>query len=125
VLQRLDHLVLTARDRDRRVDVRTRGLGLTLETFGSGRLALRPGSQKINLHEAGRELEPRARVPAPGALDPCFLAAVPLAEVIRRLGAAGVAIEVGPIRRTGAVSAIRSVWVRDPDSNLIEIGEPA
>ena len=82
------------------------------------------GSQKINLHVKGREFEPKAQLPTPGALDLCFMASVPLDQVIARLREAGVAIVEGPVLRTGAVSKIRSVYVRDPDLNLIEISEP-
>jgi catechol 2,3-dioxygenase-like lactoylglutathione lyase family enzyme len=123
VIQRLDHLVLTTRYRDRSIDFYTRVLGMRLETFGQGRLAFRFGDQKINLHEAGREFEPKAERPTPGALDLCFLAREPLAAVVRRLEAAGIPIEVGPVPRTGATGPIRSVYVRDPDGNLIEIAE--
>jgi catechol 2,3-dioxygenase-like lactoylglutathione lyase family enzyme len=83
------------------------------------------GAQKINLHVKGREFEPKAHTPVPGALDLCFIAAVPLAEVIARLQAAGVPIIEGPVLRTGATGKVRSVYLRDPDLNLIEISEPA
>jgi catechol 2,3-dioxygenase-like lactoylglutathione lyase family enzyme len=89
------------------------------------RLALKFGKQKINLHEWGREFTPRAHVAAPGTLDLCFIASVPLEQVIAKLKAAGVPILEGPVMKTGAVSKIRSVYVRDPDLNLIEISEPA
>jgi catechol 2,3-dioxygenase-like lactoylglutathione lyase family enzyme len=124
MIDHLDHLVLTTRDRDRCVDFYTRVLGMRLETFGQGRLAFRFGDQKLNLHEAGREFEPKAARPTPGALDLCFLASEPLDAVIQRLQAAGVVIEVGPVGRTGATGPIRSVYIRDPDDNLIEIAEP-
>jgi catechol 2,3-dioxygenase-like lactoylglutathione lyase family enzyme len=123
MIRGLDHLVLTTRDRDRAIDFYTRVLGMRLETFGAGRVALRFGDQKINLHEAGREFEPKAARPTPGALDLCFLTTEGLEAVIRRLREAGVAIEVGPVARTGATGPIRSVYVRDPDGNLIEIAE--
>jgi catechol 2,3-dioxygenase-like lactoylglutathione lyase family enzyme len=123
MIDHLDHLVLTTRDRDRCVDFYTRVLDMRLETFGQGRMAFRFGDQKINLHEAGREFEPKADRPTPGALDLCFLATEPLDAVIRHLRAAGVTIEVGPVPRTGATEPIRSVYVRDPDGNLIEIAE--
>jgi catechol 2,3-dioxygenase-like lactoylglutathione lyase family enzyme len=89
------------------------------------RLALKFGGQKINLHEWGREFAPRAHVAVPGSLDLCFIAAVPLDEVIRRLNALNVKIIEGPVPKTGAVSKLRSVYVRDPDLNLVEIAEPA
>jgi len=106
VIQRLDHLVLTTRYLERCVDFYTRVLGMRLETFGDGRLSFRFGDQKINLHEAGREFEPKAERPTPGALDLCFLALEPLDVVIRRLETAGVPIELGPVPRTGATGPI-------------------
>ena len=119
----LDHLVLTTRHHERCVNFYTRVLGMRLETFGQGRIAFRFGDQKINLHEAGREFESKAERPTPGALDLCFIAQEPLDAVVRRLEESGVLIEVGPLRRTGATGPIRSVYVRDPDGNLIEIAE--
>jgi catechol 2,3-dioxygenase-like lactoylglutathione lyase family enzyme len=124
LITRLDHIVLTTRHRERCVDFYTRVLGMRLETFGEGRVAFRFGDQKINLHEAGREFEPKATWPTPGALDLCFLADESLDAVIRRLEEAGVLIELGPVPRTGATGPIRSVYVRDPDGNLVEIAEP-
>jgi catechol 2,3-dioxygenase-like lactoylglutathione lyase family enzyme len=124
VIGHLDHLVLTTRDLDACVDFYTRVLGMGLETFGAGRRALRFGNQKINLHVAGKEFEPKADRPTPGALDLCFICDRPLDEVIARLGALGVPIIEGPGPRTGATGPIRSVYVRDPDRNLIELSEP-
>jgi catechol 2,3-dioxygenase-like lactoylglutathione lyase family enzyme len=108
----------------------TQALGLRLETFTGGtppveRKAFVFGAQKINLHVKGREFEPKAHTPVPGALDLCFIAAVPLAEVIARLQVAGVPIIEGPVLRNGATGKVRSVVVRDPDLNLIEISEPS
>jgi catechol 2,3-dioxygenase-like lactoylglutathione lyase family enzyme len=123
VIDRLDHLVLTTTHLDRCVDFYTRVLGMTLETFGAGRKALRFGRQKINLHEVGKEFEPKAERPTPGALDLCFIADRPLDDVIARLDALGASIIEGPVRRTGATGPIRSVYLRDPDENLIEISE--
>jgi len=124
-LSHLDHLVLTVRDIARTCDFYREALGMTVETFAPGRIALRFGSQKINLHEYGREFEPKAHTPVPGALDLCFIAAVPLEEIVTRLEAAQVTIVEGPVLRTGATSKIRSVYVRDPDLNLVELSEPA
>jgi len=121
MIDHLDHLVLTTRDLDACVDFYTRVLGMTRETFGAGRIAVRFGNQKINLHVQGKEIDPKADVPTPGSLDLCFVATIPLAEVERRLRAHGVAIVEGPVTRTGAVGPIRSVYVRDPDRNLVEI----
>lgn len=117
----LDHLVLTVADIEATVAFYCDVLGMERVTFGQGRTALSFGSQKINLHQQGREFEPKALAPTPGSADLCFVAAVPLDQVVARLNAAGVAIEEGPVARTGAVGPITSVYVRDPDRNLIEI----
>ena len=125
MIDHLDHLVLTTADEEACVRFYVDALGMTLETFGAGRKAFRFGNQKINLHVKGHEFEPKADVPTPGSLDLCFIASVPLEAVIERLGEKGVAIIEGPVMRTGATSRIRSVYVRDPDLNLIEISELA
>ena len=117
----IDHVVLTTRDEDACVRFYTEVLGMRLVRFGEGRRAFAFGAQKINLHVAGRELEPRAHLPVPGSQDWCLLADRPLEEVVARLAAHGVPIEAGPGPRTGARGPIRSVYVRDPDLNLIEI----
>ena len=124
MIDRIDHIVLTTRDLPGCIRFYTEVLGMRLETFQTPieqRRALKFGQQKINLHEWGREFEPRAHVAAPGTLDLCFIAALPLDDVIRRLDAAGVEIIDGPVMKTGAVSKLQSVYVRDPDLNLIEI----
>ena len=123
MIDRLDHLVLTTAHERACVDFYVDVLGMTLETFGAGRKALRFGTQKINLHVRGSEFEPKANVPTPGSLDLCFIADLPLDAVIARLQARRVPIVEGPVLRTGAVSRLRSVYVRDPDLNLIEISE--
>ncbi|AOB30953.1 lactoylglutathione lyase [Bordetella sp. H567] len=123
MIDHLDHLVLTTTDEAACVRFYVDILGMRLETFGEGRKAFVFGNQKINLHLKGREFEPKAHLPVPGALDLCFIAAVPLDQVIARLREHQVAIEQGPVMRTGATSRIRSVYVRDPDLNLIEISE--
>ena len=130
MIDHLDHLVLTTSRRDACIDFYTRVLGMQLETFIAGtppaeRLALKFGNQKINLHVQGAEFEPKAHLPVPGALDICFIAAVPLQAVIERLKQHACPIVEGPVLRTGATQKIRSVYVRDPDHNLIEISEPA
>jgi catechol 2,3-dioxygenase-like lactoylglutathione lyase family enzyme len=130
MIDHLDHLVLTTADEAACIDFYTRVLGMTLENFSGGtppiaRKAFSFGSQKINLHLQGREFEPKAHAPMPGALDLCFIAKVPLDDVIRGLEAANWPIELGPVMRTGATARIRSVYVRDPDRNLIEISELA
>ena len=130
MINHLDHLVLTTFDEAACLDFYVRVLGMTLESLVGGtpplqRKALKFGQQKINLHVRGRELEPKAHVPVPGALDLCFIASVPLQEVMARLHAASWPILEGPVMRTGATQKIRSVYVRDPDLNLIEISELA
>ena len=125
MIDHLDHIVLTTARTRECIDFYTRVLGMTLERFGEGRMALKFGAQKINLHEKGREFEPKATTPVPGALDLCFIASLPLAEVIARLAAAGIPLVEGPVMKTGACYPIRSVYVRDPDGNLIEIAERA
>ena len=124
MIDHLDHLVLTTAHEQACIDFYVDVLGMTLETFGAGRRALRFGSQKINLHVQGREFEPKANTPTPGSLDLCFIAALPLDAVIARLQSLRVPIVEGPVLRTGAVSRLRSVYVRDPDLNLIEISQP-
>lgn len=125
MIKSLDHLVLTTRDAEKCIDFYTRVLGMKLETFGEGRRALRFGEQKINLHDQSTVTDGYAAYPTPGSLDICFLADRPLDEVIAKLRAAEIPIELGPVQRTGARFALRSVYVRDPDRNLIEISEPA
>jgi catechol 2,3-dioxygenase-like lactoylglutathione lyase family enzyme len=128
MIDHVDHIVLTTRDREACIRFYCGVLGMKLEKFRTPteeRLALKFGNQKINLHEWGREFEPRAHVAVPGSLDLCFIAAVPLDQVIRKLNELNVRIIEGPVAKTGAVSKLRSVYVRDPDLNLVEISEPA
>ena len=128
MIDHIDHIVLTTRDLQGCIRFYSEVLGMQLEKFQTPteqRLALKFGNQKINLHEWGREFTPRAHVAAPGTLDLCFIAAAPLEQVIAKLKAAQVPILEGPVMKTGAVSRIRSVYVRDPDLNLVEISEPA
>jgi catechol 2,3-dioxygenase-like lactoylglutathione lyase family enzyme len=123
LIDHLDHLVLTCVDVEATTHFYTQVMQMRLETFGGGRVAFRFGNQKINLHVRGKEFEPKAHVPVPGALDLCFIASVPLDDVIAHLDACGWPIVEGPVERTGATQKIRSVYVRDPDLNLIEISE--
>ena len=128
MIDHLDHLVLTTAKEAECIDFYTRVLGMKLEAFIGGtppveRKAFKFGAQKINLHIKGKEFEPKANTPTPGALDLCFLADRPLTEVIRRLEKEAWPIIEGPIVRTGATAKINSVYVRDPDQNLIEISE--
>ena len=117
----LDHLVLTVADIDRTVDFYTRVLGMRAVTFGAGRRALHFGDNKINLHQAGREFEPKAARPTPGSDDLCLVSTTPIDAVVRHLEQAGVVIEEGPVPRTGARGPMTSVYFRDPDDNLIEV----
>jgi catechol 2,3-dioxygenase-like lactoylglutathione lyase family enzyme len=123
MIDHLDHIVLTTAHTRECIDFYARVLGMRFERFGESRMALKFGTQKINLHEKGKEFEPRAAVALPGTLDICLIAAVPLEEVIARLKAARVPIVEGPVMKTGACYPIRSVYVRDPDGNLVEISE--
>ena len=121
MIDHLDHLVLTTIDFKRCVDFYTRVLGMTLETFGQGRSALKFGNQKINIHERGREFEPKAHLPVPGALDLCFIVDRPLEQVIAHVQACNWPIVEGPVARTGATGKLMSIYLRDPDLNLIEL----
>jgi catechol 2,3-dioxygenase-like lactoylglutathione lyase family enzyme len=124
MIDHIDHIVLTTRDKEGCIRFYTEVLGMQLERFRTPteeRLALKFGNQKINLHEWGKEFTPRAHVAAPGTLDLCFIAAVPLEEVVNRLAQMRVPVLEGPVRKTGAMGPIRSVYVRDPDLNLVEI----
>ena len=120
-IDRIDHLVLTVEDVERTVAFYVDVLGMTEVTFGSGRKALTFGSSKINLHQRGREFEPKAANPTPGSADLCLIADDPLDVVAADLAASGVVIEEGPVERTGAQGPITSIYVRDPDRNLIEL----
>jgi catechol 2,3-dioxygenase-like lactoylglutathione lyase family enzyme len=120
-IERIDHLVLTVADVDRTVDFYARVLGMEPVTFGAGRRALRFGHHKLNLHQAGREPEPKARRPTPGLADLCLVTTTPLDRVMDHLRAHGVPVEEGPVARTGATGPITSVYFRDPDGNLVEV----
>jgi len=120
-IDRVDHFVLTVRSVAATCEFYTRALGMEVVTFGAGRKALAFGAQKINLHEAGREFEPKAQRPTPGSGDFCLIAAVPLASVVAHLAACGIDILEGPVARTGARGPMTSVYFRDPDMNLVEV----
>jgi catechol 2,3-dioxygenase-like lactoylglutathione lyase family enzyme len=124
VIDHVDHIVLTTRDKAACIRFYTEILGMKLVSFRTPteeRLAFTFGSQKINLHEWGHEFEPRAHVAVPGSLDLCFIAAVPLESVMSTLQKHRIRIIEGPVKKTGAVGPIRSIYVRDPDLNLVEI----
>ena len=130
MIDHLDHLVLTTANETACIDFYTRIMGMSLERFVGGtppvtRKAFKYGHQKINLHVKGKEFDPKAHLPVPGSLDLCFIASVPLEQVIAKLNAEAWPILEGPVMRTGATQKIRSVYVRDPDLNLIEISELA
>ena len=124
MIKDFDHVVLTTADLDKCLDFYTRVLGMQVERFGAGRIALRFGDRKFNVHPPGFDAGIKAHKPTPGSLDLCFLADQPLAEVIAQMKTCNIPIEAGPDKRTGARFALRSVYVRDPDYNLIEISEP-
>jgi catechol 2,3-dioxygenase-like lactoylglutathione lyase family enzyme len=121
-IRSLDHIVLTCADPEATVAFYER-VGMQREEFGGGRLALRFGDQKLNLHQAGAEFQPHATTPLPGTGDLCLLVDGPIEAVVEHLGEVGIAIEEGPVDRTGAVGPLRSVYVRDPDGNLVEFAE--
>jgi catechol 2,3-dioxygenase-like lactoylglutathione lyase family enzyme len=128
MIDHLDHLVLTTAKEVECVDFYTRVLGMKLESFIGGtppveRKAFKFGNQKINLHIKGKEFEPKADLPTPGSLDLCFIADRPLERVVEKLKSESWPIIEGPVVRTGATQKINSVYVRDPDQNLIEISE--
>ena len=120
-IDRIDHVVLTVFDLERTCDFYAKVLGMKVVTFGEGRTALEFGRQKLNLHLFGKEFEPKALKPVPGSIDLCFITETPLAEVEAHVRAQGVKIVQGPLPKTGATGAMSSIYVRDPDGNLLEI----
>jgi catechol 2,3-dioxygenase-like lactoylglutathione lyase family enzyme len=117
----LDHLVLTVRDIHRTADFYSRVLGMEVITFGEGRVALRFGQQKINLHQFGQEFEPHACAPTPGSADLCFTTQTSLEQVIKHCHHLNVEIIAGPVERAGAIAPLKSIYFRDPDLNLVEV----
>jgi catechol 2,3-dioxygenase-like lactoylglutathione lyase family enzyme len=124
VIDHLDHLVLTVHDVSATCDFYSRILGMEIITFGEGRKALRFGSQKINLHQVGTEFEPKAQQPTPGSADLCFIVQTPLESITAALHEKGIALESDIVERSGATSKIRSIYLRDPDGNLLELSNP-
>lgn len=120
-IDRIDHVVMTVRSADATCAFYERVLGMQPVTFAGGRRALAFGRQKFNLHEAGREFEPKAHFAAPGTLDICLVTTTPLPQVIEHLARCNVTIIEGPVAKTGATGPLRSVYFRDPDQNLIEV----
>ncbi|HET9973079.1 MAG TPA: VOC family protein [Streptosporangiaceae bacterium] len=121
VISGLDHLVLTVTDLDQTAGFYQRVLGMRPVTFGAGRRALEFGTSKINLHQAGQEITPHAACPVPGSADLCLLTTTPPGQVLAHLGAQHVPVEDGPVPRTGAQGPVTSIYIRDPDGNLVEI----
>lgn len=121
VINRIDHVVLTVADIGATCAFYSRVLGMEVSVFGEGRTALSFGRQKFNLHEKGREFEPKAAHATAGSADFCLITEMPLSDVVVHLNALGIPIEVGPVEKTGATGPIRSVYIRDPDGNLVEI----
>jgi len=120
-ISRLDHLVLTVQSIEATVQFYSDVLGMEKETFGRGRTALNFGRQKINLHQAGSEFEPKAAKPTPGSADLCFITEMPLNQAMEHVRRDGILIIDGPVTRKGAKGPITSFYIRDPDQNLIEI----
>lgn len=120
-IESLDHLVLTVSSIEKTCHFYSATLGMEVEKFGEGRTALKFGDQKINLHEAGKEFEPKAAWPTAGSGDICLICQTPIAEVVAHCVKLGINIEDGPVQRTGAAGPIMSIYIRDPDQNLIEI----
>lgn len=121
LIDRIDHIVLTVADIETTIQFYEKVLGMKSETFGQGRRALFFGKSKFNLHQKGKEFEPKAQIPTSGSVDLCLITQTSLETVINHLNSCGVKIEEGPIKRTGAVGPINSVYIRDLDNNLIEI----
>ena len=121
LVESLDHLVLTVEDIERTCSFYETALGLERETFGEDRTALRFGRQKINLHPNPSPIDTKAGRPTPGSADICFIAAVPLDQVRQTLDAAGIPLVTGPVARVGALGPVTSLYIRDPDENLVEI----
>ena len=120
-IDRIDHLVLTVADIEHTVDFYQRVLGMQRIEFAGGRIALRCGAQKINLHQLGNEFEPRAQRVKPGSADLCFIVDTPIIEAIEHIRQQGIDIIDGPVERSGATGSIVSAYLRDPDGNLIEV----
>lgn len=120
-IDRIDHLVLTVTSIKNTCDFYCDILGLERETFGEDRIALKFGEQKFNLHLVGSEINPRAKLPMPGSADLCLITTTPIADVVSHLGNHQIKIIIGPVARTGAKGPVTSVYVRDPDGNLVEI----
>ncbi len=120
-IDHLDHLVLTVQDIQTTCEFYSRVLGMQVVTFAEGRKALQFGNQKINLHQKGNEIDPKAQHPTPGSADLCFLTSIPLEHIISHLQSCNVSLVLGPVERTGATKTLVSLYFRDPDGNLLEV----
>ena len=120
-INHLDHLVLTVRDIQTTCEFYSRVLGMQVVTFDEGRMALQFGNQKINLHQKGEEIDPKALHPTPGSADLCFLTSMPVESVIAHLQSNTIDIVLGPVEQTGATKPLVSIYFRDPDGNLLEV----
>jgi len=121
VINRIDHIVFTVSNIEKTIAFYTQILGMKEETFGNNRKALVFGNQKFNLHQKGKEFEPKAKLPTPGAIDICLISETPIDNLINDLMKHGIRLEDGPVERTGATGKIKSIYFRDPDQNLIEV----
>ena len=122
-IKSIDHIVLTVHDINKTCDFYSNVMGMKVITFKENRKALSFGNQKINLHQAGNEFEPKAHRPAPGSADLCFISDIDVTDIMKELVSKAVEIVEGPIERTGARGKILSVYFRDPDLNLIEVSK--
>lgn len=120
-VEKLDHLVLTVRDIERSCEFYAKVLGMKMITFAGGRRAMQFGAGRINLHQAGKEFEPKALKPTPGSADLCFITRTPLPEIVENVRRCGLEVIEGPVERSGAQRPILSIYLRDPDGNLIEV----
>jgi len=120
-IDRIDHFVLTVHSIEATCEFYTRVLGMQVVTCAGGRKALQFGRQKINLHQAGKEFEPKAMSPTPGSGDFCLITQTPLQDVIAHIRSCGIELVEGPVPKTGAIGTLNSVYLRDPDGNLVEI----
>ncbi|EAW8065078.1 VOC family protein [Salmonella enterica subsp. enterica] len=123
IIDRIDHLVLTVSDISTTIRFYEEVLGFYAVTFKQNRKALIFGAQKINLHQQEMEFEPKASRPTPGSADLCFITSTPINDVVSEILQAGISIVEGPVERTGATGEIMSIYIRDPDENLIEISQ--
>ncbi len=117
----IDHIVMTVKSIEKSCKFYQECLGLEIITFQNDRKALKCGNQKINLHEIGHEFDPKAKNASKGTVDICLIVENPIAEIVKDFEKKGVEIIEGPIKRTGATHKLLSIYVFDPDGNLIEL----